>query len=497
MAVQTQIQVRRGTAATWTSTNPTLAAGELGFETDTGKFKIGTGSSTWTALSYAGGGAQATFTTYQYTATSGQTTFSGVDANGNTLSYTAGSIQVYLNGALLVNSSDYTATNGTSVVLTAGAVTGDSLTVLALGTFTVSTDIPKSTLTAKGSIVTATAGSTPANLSVGADGTVLLADSTQSTGLKWGTAGTTFNIKYTLSTSQNINAIASNGSTIIVAVGTAGVLYSSTDSGTTWASRTSGFGTNAIWHVAFGNGLFVAVGANGTITTSTDGVTWTARTSNVSTNALYCVQYLNSLWVAVGTGANGGTGGITTSSNGTTWTKQTTPTVMGNNLYAVTYGNGYYVAVGTVSTTAGCYSTNGTTWSVLPTSINTALDYIYYNGSVWYGLSSGGAGFVSASNLPTSTWTNITNPPGYSVNPASGLCSIAVYNNFQYLMGPTSARQQIARITTSLVSTIFTSAQPPIFTPYDSQSIPNTIFIDSNGKLWFADSTGRIYLAQL
>ena len=40
MAVQTQIQVRRGTAATWTSTNPTLTAGEVGFETDTGKFKI-------------------------------------------------------------------------------------------------------------------------------------------------------------------------------------------------------------------------------------------------------------------------------------------------------------------------------------------------------------------------------------------------------------------------------------------------------------------------
>ena len=185
MPVQTQMQVRRGTASSWTSTNPTLAAGELGFETDTGKFKIGTGSSTWTALSYAGGGAQATFTTYQYTATAAQTTFSGVDANGNTLAYTAGSVQVYLNGALLQNTADYAATNGTSIVLTAGALVGDSLTVLALGTFTVSTDIPKSTLTAKGSIVAASAASTPANLSVGANDTVLTADSSTATGLKW------------------------------------------------------------------------------------------------------------------------------------------------------------------------------------------------------------------------------------------------------------------------------------------------------------------------
>ena len=55
MAVVTQIQVRRGTASQWTSTNPTLAAGEWGFETDTGKAKIGNGSTLWTSLSYFGG----------------------------------------------------------------------------------------------------------------------------------------------------------------------------------------------------------------------------------------------------------------------------------------------------------------------------------------------------------------------------------------------------------------------------------------------------------
>jgi len=48
-----KIQVRRGTAANWTSTNPTLAAGEVAFETDTGKIKVGTGSTAWTSLAYA------------------------------------------------------------------------------------------------------------------------------------------------------------------------------------------------------------------------------------------------------------------------------------------------------------------------------------------------------------------------------------------------------------------------------------------------------------
>lgn len=48
-----QIQLRRDTAANWTTANPTLAAGELGLETDTAKYKIGNGSTAWTSLSYS------------------------------------------------------------------------------------------------------------------------------------------------------------------------------------------------------------------------------------------------------------------------------------------------------------------------------------------------------------------------------------------------------------------------------------------------------------
>ena len=51
MAVQ--IQMRRDTASNWTTNDPTLAAGEWGLETDTLKFKIGTGSAAWSALAYS------------------------------------------------------------------------------------------------------------------------------------------------------------------------------------------------------------------------------------------------------------------------------------------------------------------------------------------------------------------------------------------------------------------------------------------------------------
>lgn len=52
------IQLRRDVAADWTSNNPTLALGEFGYESDTGYYKIGDGSTAWTSLGYANVGKQ-------------------------------------------------------------------------------------------------------------------------------------------------------------------------------------------------------------------------------------------------------------------------------------------------------------------------------------------------------------------------------------------------------------------------------------------------------
>jgi Major tropism determinant N-terminal domain len=60
MAVQTlTLQQKRGLSSDWTTKNPSLLPGELGFETDTLKFKIGTGTSAtpWNSLSYVGTGS--------------------------------------------------------------------------------------------------------------------------------------------------------------------------------------------------------------------------------------------------------------------------------------------------------------------------------------------------------------------------------------------------------------------------------------------------------
>ena len=78
------------------------------------------GDGTWATVSGGGGG---TYTRTTFTATGGQTTF--------TSTYTVGYVQVYLNGVLL-NSSDYTATSGTSIVLTTAASAGDLVDIIAL-----------------------------------------------------------------------------------------------------------------------------------------------------------------------------------------------------------------------------------------------------------------------------------------------------------------------------------------------------------------------------
>ena len=71
----TIIQHKRGPSSNWTSSNPILAVGEIGYETDTGKFKIGNGTSTWSALSYfsTSSGGSGTVTSVTLTVPTGLT----------------------------------------------------------------------------------------------------------------------------------------------------------------------------------------------------------------------------------------------------------------------------------------------------------------------------------------------------------------------------------------------------------------------------------------
>jgi hypothetical protein len=104
--------------------------GDLYFDTTANELKVYKASG-WAA---AGSTVNGTSNRFEYTATAGQTTFSGADSNSAVMAYDAGFIDVYLNGVKLAN-ADYTATSGTSVVLASGASVNDILMVVAYGTF--------------------------------------------------------------------------------------------------------------------------------------------------------------------------------------------------------------------------------------------------------------------------------------------------------------------------------------------------------------------------
>jgi len=69
------------------------------------------------------------FTTYNYTATGGQTTFQDSDLSGNILSYTAGGTMVWMNGVMLKEAADWTGTDGSSIVLDSAANAGAKITI--------------------------------------------------------------------------------------------------------------------------------------------------------------------------------------------------------------------------------------------------------------------------------------------------------------------------------------------------------------------------------
>ena len=104
-------------------TGSNVTTGDLFFDTSAGQLKVFDGSNFINAGSSINGTAQRV----QFTATAGQTTFAAT--------YDAGFVDVYLNGIKLIVGTDFTATNGTSIVLASGAALNDTVDIVAYGTF--------------------------------------------------------------------------------------------------------------------------------------------------------------------------------------------------------------------------------------------------------------------------------------------------------------------------------------------------------------------------
>ena len=156
---------------------------------------------------------------FRFNASGGETSLSGTDAGGRTLVYPLNYEAVFLNGVRLVRGVDYTASTGTSITGLTALTSGDVVEIVVYqsidlvsvdfadvrlsadapsnpsnGTIWIESDVTVNTadfiaptiVDAKGDLITASAADSVTRLPVGGNGQALLADSTQTTGLRWG-----------------------------------------------------------------------------------------------------------------------------------------------------------------------------------------------------------------------------------------------------------------------------------------------------------------------
>ena len=140
----------------------------------------------WTGSEWGSISSTAAIYRYRFTAAGGETTISGSDDNGLTLSYIPGKEQVYLNGVLLVRTTDYTASNGTSLTSLAALAASDIVEIITFTSFELASAIEETIFDAKGDILVGTAADTVGKLALGTNGYVLKANSATATGLEWG-----------------------------------------------------------------------------------------------------------------------------------------------------------------------------------------------------------------------------------------------------------------------------------------------------------------------
>jgi len=129
---------------------------------------------------------------WRFTAVGAETSVSGLDDLGATLSYNAGTEQVYLNGVLLVRTADYLATTGTSITGLTALAASDVIEVISFNATNVQiTDaVLKTDINAKGDLVVGTAADTTAILASGTNGQVLKVNTATTSGLEWGSDST-------------------------------------------------------------------------------------------------------------------------------------------------------------------------------------------------------------------------------------------------------------------------------------------------------------------
>jgi titin len=198
-----------------------------------------------------------------------------------------------------------------------------------------------------------------------------------------------------------------------------------------WTARDASE-ANAWISVTYGNGVFVAVAANGSqrVMTSSDGETWTARNA-AEANPWSSVTFGNGVFVAV---SFDGSHRVMTSSDGVTWTARNAAEA--NYWNSVTFGNGVFVAVARTGTNRVMTSPDGVTWTARNAAEANSWMSVTFGNGVFVAVSFDGSHQVMTSPDGV-TWTSrdaSAANPWMSVTSGNGVFVAVSYQGFSQVM---------------------------------------------------------------
>jgi len=453
MAVQTKLQVRRDTAANWTSTNPTLAAGEIGFETDTLEFKIGNGSNTWSTLKYS-----TDVSLLNGTMTSA--TFAGL------ISDETGSGNVVFS-----TSPSLTTPN-------IGAATGTSLNV-------------SGNVTATGEFFSNTTG----------QGKITLGDAAITK-----QSGSAFQF---LSGGSFTQVVTAPTFTSNVATGTAPFTVTSTTQVANLNVAVSGIANNLTGGTANKGELVYQSGVNTTSELTAPTTNMSALLYNTSTNAPYWATPPQAMTSLMGYTSTVTAAGFTSLTNSSSYYQQftgsTTQTVVLPNTATLATGWTFHIVNNSTGNVTANTFANAATVITIPantTAMVTCIDTTSNTATGWeVGLTDfgtyTGTGSVVMNNTPTFTTPNIGAATGINVNVSGQLISRQATGTAPFVVSSTTQVANLNAATTSISANLGAGAAGSL--PYQSAANTTTFLArtaTNNSTLAFNSSTNAPFWVQ-